>query len=83
VLSIQNDNSHIVLSVKDNGSGIAPQNRMRIFDPLFTTKSFGTATGMGLTVVHNIVTGEFGGTIDFVSEEGSGTTFILNFPESP
>jgi DNA-binding LacI/PurR family transcriptional regulator/two-component sensor histidine kinase len=82
VLSIQNDNSHIVLSVKDNGSGIAPQNRMRIFDPLFTTKSFGTATGMGLTVVHNIVTGEFGGTIDFVSEEGSGTTFILKFPGS-
>ncbi|HMA65938.1 MAG TPA: ATP-binding protein, partial [Chitinispirillaceae bacterium] len=82
VLSIQNDNSHIVLSVKDNGSGIAPQNRMRIFDPLFTTKSFGTATGMGLTVVHNIVTGEFGGTIDFVSEEGCGTTFILKFPGS-
>ncbi len=82
LLSIRNESSFIIVSIKDNGSGIAPHNRMRIFDPLFTTKSFGTATGMGLTVVHNIVTGEFGGTIDFVSEEGNGTTFILKFPES-
>ncbi|NLD91465.1 MAG: substrate-binding domain-containing protein [Fibrobacter sp.] len=81
-LNIRNEKSNVVVSVKDNGCGIAPQNRMRIYDPLFTTKPFGTATGMGLTVVHNIVTGEFGGTIDFVSDEGCGTTFILRFPEN-
>jgi DNA-binding LacI/PurR family transcriptional regulator/signal transduction histidine kinase len=80
LLTIQNENACTVLTVKDNGCGIAPQNRTRIFDPLFTTKPFGTSTGMGLTLVHNIVTGEFGGTIDFISEEESGTTFILKFP---
>jgi len=81
-LTIQSENQNILFSIKDNGCGIAPKNRMRIFDPLFTTKPFGTATGMGLTVVHNIVTGEFGGTIDFVNEEGKGTTFILKFPRN-
>jgi DNA-binding LacI/PurR family transcriptional regulator/signal transduction histidine kinase len=80
VLSIQKEGAYTILTVKDNGCGIAQQNRTRIFDPLFTTKPFGTATGMGLTVVHNIVTGEFGGTIDFISEDDCGTTFILKFP---
>jgi DNA-binding LacI/PurR family transcriptional regulator/signal transduction histidine kinase len=81
-ISIQIENAYTVVTVKDNGCGIEPKNRMRIFDPLFTTKPFGTATGMGLTVVHNIVTGEFGGTIDLVSEEGCGTAFVLKFPEN-
>jgi len=81
-ITIQSESQNILLSIKDNGCGIAPKNRMRIFDPLFTTKPFGTATGMGLTVVHNIVTGEFGGTIDFMSEEEKGTTFILKFAKS-
>jgi signal transduction histidine kinase len=82
ILGLQKDDTNVVLTVKDNGCGIAQKNRTRVFDPLFTTKPFGTSTGMGLTVVHNIVTGEFGGTIDFVSEEGRGTSFILKFPLS-
>src|SRR6185436_2449187 len=69
----------IELSVSDHGRGITPENLSRIFDPLFTTK-FGENTGLGLTIVHDIVTSEFSGTIEAESEVGQGTTFILRFP---
>ena len=70
----------IELSVSDHGRGIAPENLSRIFDPLFTTKPFGESTGLGLTIVHDIVTSEFNGTIEAESELGQGTTFTLRFP---
>jgi len=70
----------IELSVSDHGRGIAPENLSRIFDPLFTTKPFGESTGLGLTIVHDIVTSEFNGTIDVKSRVDEGTTFTLWFP---
>jgi signal transduction histidine kinase len=70
----------ITLQVSDQGSGISPATLSKIFDPLFTTKPFGQGTGLGLTIVHDIVTGDFGGTIEATSQPGQGTTFILHFP---
>jgi signal transduction histidine kinase len=72
----------IELSVSDQGRGIAPENLSRIFDPLFTTK-FGENTGMGLTIVHDIVISEFSGTIEAESEVGQGTTFTIWLPRPP
>ncbi|HEX7465471.1 MAG TPA: HAMP domain-containing sensor histidine kinase, partial [Usitatibacter sp.] len=68
------------LRISDSGSGISSHVLPKIFEPMFTTKPFGEGTGLGLTIVHDIVTGEFGGTIDVTSREGQGTTFILRFP---
>jgi PAS domain S-box-containing protein len=70
----------VELEISDSGSGISPENLPKIFEPMFTTKPFGVGTGLGLTIVHDIVTGELGGTIDVTSKPGEGTTFVLRFP---
>jgi signal transduction histidine kinase len=68
------------LEIRDTGIGIAPENLSRIFDPLFTTKPFGQGTGLGLTIVHQIVVGEFGGTIEPAAQPGGGTLFTITLP---
>jgi DNA-binding LacI/PurR family transcriptional regulator/signal transduction histidine kinase len=73
----------VVLQVCDQGCGIAEEALSRIFDPMFTTKSFGQSTGLGLTIVHNIMTGEFGGSIEVETQVNQGTTFTLHFPRPP
>jgi len=70
-----------VLSVTDNGSGISGENLSRIFDPMFTTKAFGVGTGLGLTIVHELVE-KFRGHLDVVSEPGK-TVFSVLFPVIP
>jgi signal transduction histidine kinase len=65
------------LTVRDTGSGIAPEILPKIFDPFFTTKLDGT--GLGLSISHGIVQ-DHGGTVDVRSEPGQGATFVLTFP---
>jgi signal transduction histidine kinase len=71
----------VELKISDAGRGIPPEVLPKIFDPMFTTKPFGEGTGLGLTIVHDIVTSEFGGTIDVESQIGVGTTFTIWFPK--
>ncbi len=73
----------LCVSVGDNGTGIAPANLARIFDPMFTTKPFGHGTGLGLSIVHDIVHDQFGGRIDVTSTPGAGTMFELAIPFAP
>lgn len=70
----------ILISISDNGTGIAKENRSKIFNPFFTTKEVGKGTGQGLSITHDIVTVRHGGRIWFETELGKGTTFHVLLP---
>ena len=53
---------------------------MRIFEPFFTTKEVGKGTGQGLSIAYNTMVKKHGGTIEFETQPGLGTTFILRLP---
>jgi CheY-like chemotaxis protein len=67
------------LGVSDTGSGIPLEVLERMFDPFFTTKGVGQGTGLGLSLVHGIVT-ELGGAIDVTTKAGQGTCFAIWLP---
>ncbi|MEE4239893.1 MAG: PAS domain S-box protein [Desulfopila sp.] len=69
----------VTISVKDTGSGIAPEIMNKIFDPFFTTKETGMGTGMGLAIIHGI-TKKIGGFVSCKSSLGEGTTFHVYLP---
>lgn len=69
----------LAVSIADHGSGIPPEVLPRIFEAFFTTKPQGSGTGLGLDIVHRIVTQKFGGTIAVESEPGN-TRFIVRLP---
>lgn len=71
--------AEIALSVIDNGSGIAPENLSRLFEPFFSTKEVGKGTGLGLALCHGIVT-QHSGRIEVYSEAGTGTEFRILLP---
>jgi len=69
-----------VLRVADVGSGIANELFDRIWEPLFTTKPFGHGTGLGLTIVREIVTADFGGVIEVSPRAPAGVAFTVTIP---
>ena len=66
--------------MRDNGTGIAPEIRDKLFQPFFTTKPTGEGTGLGLSISWDIVTQQHGGTIAVESEVGHFTEFTVRLP---
>jgi two-component system NtrC family sensor kinase len=67
----------VEIRVRDNGIGIPPENREKLFQPFFTTKPTGEGTGLGLSISYEIITQQHGGTITVDSEVGEFTEFTV------
>ena len=72
----------VEVRVRDNGVGIAPALRDKLFQPFFTTKPTGEGTGLGLSISYDIVTQEHGGTITVDSKVGDFTEFTIRLPRT-
>jgi GAF domain-containing protein len=72
----------VEVRVRDNGAGIAPEIRDKLFQPFVTTKPTGEGTGLGLSIAWDIVTQQHGGTIEVDSREGEFTEFTIRLPRS-
>jgi PAS domain S-box-containing protein len=70
----------IEIRIRDNGQGIPPEVREKMFNPFFTTKPTGEGTGLGLSMTHDIIVKQHGGRIDVETELGSFTEFIITLP---
>ena len=72
----------VEIRVRDNGTGIPPEVKARLFTPFFTTKPAGEGTGLGLSLSHDIVVKQHGGSIEVESEPGSFTEFRIVLPRA-
>ena len=70
----------VEIRIRDNGTGIPPEVRERMFNPFFTTKPTGEGTGLGLSMTHDIIVKQHGGRIDVATEPGAFTEFIITLP---
>ena len=75
---VEGDSAH--LWIADTGHGIRDEDQPKVLNRGFTTKPLGVGTGLGLSIVRRIVTEDHGGTIDFESQWGRGTTFHIRIP---
>ncbi|MCR6650487.1 MAG: ATP-binding protein [Cellvibrionaceae bacterium] len=82
IMRAEKKHDAVELIVEDDGVGIAEEHLNRIFDPFFTTKLGAGGSGLGMHIVHNIVTGILGGKIRLWSQLDRGTRFILTLPLS-
>lgn len=73
-------NDHIVLSYADNGKGIPPELRSKVFEPFFTTRRDQGGSGLGLHILYNLVTRTLGGSVRIDAAADGGALFIIEFP---
>lgn len=81
-ISTRATEAEIAIAVTDTGAGMSEQTLAKLFQPFFTTKPVGEGTGLGLAVVHGIVTAH-GGRIDVQSQLGQGSAFTVWLPKAP
>ncbi len=80
LVSTKQADNHIIIKVKDNGTGMPEIVKAKIFQPFFTTKPTGEGTGLGLSLAYDIVTKGHGGTLEVLSTEGVGSAFSIRLP---
>ncbi|WP_026104042.1 sensor histidine kinase [Anabaena sp. PCC 7108] len=74
------DKDNVSISIKDNGTGIREKVKNRLFEPFFTTKPVGKGTGLGLSISYQIIVDKHRGKIEYISEPGKGTEFLIEIP---
>ena len=72
--------NNVHIEIEDNGPGISEQDRMRVFEPFYTTSEIDNGTGLGLSISYFIITENHNGEMFINSEPGKGTTFIIELP---
>jgi signal transduction histidine kinase len=80
--STKNLGAKVEIRIRDNGTGIPPEVKEKMFNPFFTTKPAGEGTGLGLSMSHDIVVKQHGGTIDVATEPGAFTEFVITLPRT-
>jgi two-component system, NtrC family, sensor kinase len=81
--STKNLGSKVEIRIRDNGTGIPPEVKEKMFNPFFTTKPAGEGTGLGLSMSHDIVVKQHGGNIEVSTEPGVFTEFVITLPRTP
>ena len=84
VLSVATRNlgDTVEIRIRDNGTGIPPEVKDKMFNPFFTTKPAGEGTGLGLSMSHDIIVKQHGGTIDVDTSPGHFTEFRIVLPRT-
>jgi signal transduction histidine kinase len=80
--STKNLGKRVEIRIRDNGTGIPPEVKEKMFNPFFTTKPAGEGTGLGLSMSHDIVVKQHGGTIDVETQPQAYTEFIITLPRA-
>jgi two-component system, NtrC family, sensor kinase len=76
----RNRGDKVEISIRDNGTGIPPDLKDKIFNPFFTTKPAGEGTGLGLSISHDIIVKQHGGSIEIDTEPGQFTEIRVILP---
>ena len=79
-VAITDEKKKIIIRISDEGKGIDPKNDGKVFEPFFTTKPTGDGSGLGLSVVHGIISSHKG-TISHRPNNPKGTVFTVDFPK--
>ncbi len=79
-IDVENNDEELMIYYRDNGRGIPDENIKHIFEPFFTTKRTEGGSGLGLSIVYNIVTANLGGTIACESQLNNGVLFTIKIP---
>jgi PAS domain S-box-containing protein len=80
--STKNLGDRVEVRIRDNGTGIPPDVREKIFNPFFTTKPAGEGTGLGLSICHDIIVKQHGGSVDVDTKHGEFTEFRIILPRA-
>jgi signal transduction histidine kinase len=80
--STRNLGDRVEIRVRDNGTGIPPEVKEKIFNPFFTTKPAGEGTGLGLSISHDVIVKQHGGSIDVETKPGAFSEFIIVLPRA-
>jgi two-component system NtrC family sensor kinase len=82
IASTRDRGEHVEIRIRDNGTGISPDVMEKMFNPFFTTKPAGEGTGLGLSMSHDIIVKQHGGTIDVATQPGEFTEFTIVLPRT-